>query len=116
MIRKSTFLAGAAALALAMLQAPRAVLAHGHNDNYYYDSDQFWSGPAVTDVVVIGGSDVNVKVDAEANAEANAELNAEANGEANADVSVDANAAANADPCADPNAQLDYPGLCLDGD
>jgi hypothetical protein len=116
MIRKSTFLAGAAALALAMLQAPSAVLAHGHNDNYPYDSDQFWSGPAVTDVVVIGGSDVNVKVDAEANAEANAELNAEANGEANADVSVDANAAANADPCADPNAQLDYPGLCLDGD
>jgi hypothetical protein len=104
MIRKSTFLAGAAALALAMLQAPRAVLAHGHNDNYYYDSDQFWSGPAVTDVVVIGGSDVNIKADAEANAKANA------------DVSVDANAAANADPCADPNAQLDYPGLCLDGD
>jgi hypothetical protein len=116
MIRKSTFLAGAAALALAMLQAPSAVLAHGHNDNYPYDSDQFWSGPAVTDVVVIGGSDVNIKADAEANAKANAELRTEANGDANAEVSVDANAAANADPCADPNALLDYPGLCLTGD
>jgi hypothetical protein len=92
MIRKSTLIAGAMALALGILLSPAAVMAHGHggghhnnnhdhdDNDYNYDSDGFWSGPEVNEVVTFGGSD------------------------------------ANADPCTNLNDRLNYPGLCPDDD
>ena len=80
MSRKSTLLATAIALVLGVSQVPAVVMAHGHgggsdhghnnnhnhdnnnhhdNDGYNYDSDEFWSGPEVQEVVVVGGSDAN---------------------------------------------------------
>jgi ABC-type Zn2+ transport system substrate-binding protein/surface adhesin len=89
MIRKSTLIAGTVALALGILQSPAAVMAHGHggghgsghgggghnhnhnndhdhdhdhdndNDDYHYNSDEFWSGPEVKEVVVFGSTSAN---------------------------------------------------------
>jgi len=83
MIGKSTLIAAAMALALGIAQTASPALAHGHggghnnghnngenngqnnhnhdhnnnnNNNYHYNSDEFWSGPTVNEVVVFGNS------------------------------------------------------------
>lgn len=92
MTRKSTLMAATAVLALGILQSPVAVMAHGHggnnhshdneannnnhdhgdnyDSNYEYDPGELWSGPSMTEVIVLGGNrnsdpctDLNYRLD-----------------------------------------------------